>query len=187
MEPVIETTLDQLEARLAACVPDPALADDPFVLITLRQAFAAAREGNAAVGAALVGPDGKLALAARNRMFRPYFRSDLHAEMELLTNYEEILKGDSTLKGYTLYSSLEPCEMCTIRIINSGVSHVRFAARDEGKGGITGPNKMAPHWERLAAAQTFAQARCSPEFAALGLEVFQLTIGGIVRKMMERR
>jgi tRNA(adenine34) deaminase len=179
--------IDRLYAALEAYVPQPDHEDDRYAWLAVAEAFKAAREGNAAVGALLVDENGHIVLSARNRMFYPYFRSDLHAEMELLTNYENILKGEKTLKGYTLYSSLEPCEMCTIRIINSGVSHVYYVAEDLGKGGITGPNKLAPHWARLAAYQEFGSARCAPELARISLALFELTIGDVVARMIERR
>jgi cytosine deaminase len=187
MDEKAQKDVNQLYAEFQAFSPQSDKPDDYYGALVVEQAFKAAFEGNAAVGAALVDDRGNLALIGRNRMFFPYFRSDLHAEMELLTNYENIFKGDRSLKGYTLYSSLEPCEMCTIRIINSGVSKVYYVAEDKGKGGMTGPNKLAPHWSRLAAYQEFGLARCSSELSRIALGVFELTINDIVAKLKARR
>lgn len=150
------------------------------------EAIDAGLEGNAAVGAVLVDPSGRLDRADHNRMFTPYFRSDFHAEMVLLSAHEDEHR-DADLKGWTLISSLEPCEMCMIRIINSGVSHVRWVAPDVGKGAISGPNPLADHWQALADAQDIAPLETPPRLAEIGLEAFELTIGGIVERLRARR
>lgn len=160
---------------------------DGYSRIAIEQAIEGGLEGNAAIGALIANPDGEVILIERNRMFVPRFRSDFHAEMVLLTRYENEHRNQADLRGHMLVSSLEPCEMCTIRIINSGVTDTVFVASDLGKGGITGPNKLASHWARLAEPQNFAPADCSPRLAEIALEVFQATIGGIVEKMMARR
>ena len=160
---------------------------DRFARLAVTEAVEGGLEGNAAIGALIVNPDGRVILQERNRMFVPRFRSDFHAEMVLLTRYENQHGNRSDLRGHTLVSSLEPCEMCMIRIINSGVTHTLYVASDLGKGGVTGPNALAPHWARLAEPQSFAAADCSPRLAELGLEVFKATIGGVVEKMMARR
>lgn len=160
---------------------------DAFARITISEAITGALEGNAAIGALIADPDGEVILQDHNQMFFPRFRSDFHAEMVLLTRYENDLGNQADLRSHTLVSSLEPCEMCMIRIINSGVTHTLFVAPDLGKGGITGPNTLAPHWARLAEVQTFAAADCSPRLAEIGLKVFETTIGGVVEKMMARR
>lgn len=179
--------LNTLMDEVKRFTPDPNYPDDPYVLITLEEAILAGLEGNAGIGAILINPEGNVFHRDHNRMFTPYFRSDYHAEMVLLTHVEEQIKGQHTLKGYTLYSSLEPCEMCMIRIINSGVSKVYFAGLDLGKGAVTGPNKLAEHWENLAAKQEIAQAKCSPRLAEMGLEIFKITIGEIIQKLQDRR
>ena len=160
---------------------------DRYSRIAIEQAIEGGLEGNAAIGALIVDPDGEVILSERNRMFVPRFRSDFHAEMVLLTRYENEHGNQADLRGHTLVTSLEPCEMCTIRIINSGVTNTLFVASDLGKGGVTGPNTLAPHWARLAEPQNFAAADCSPRLAEIALEVFQATIGGVVEKMMARR
>ena len=160
---------------------------DGFARITITEAIEGGLEGNAAIGALIADPDGEVILREHNRMFYPRFRSDFHAEMVLLTRYENEFGDRADLRNHTLVSSLEPCEMCLIRIINSGVTNTLFVASDLGKGGITGPNALASHWASLAQPQNFAAADCSPRLAEIGLEVFQATIGGVVDKMMARR
>jgi tRNA(Arg) A34 adenosine deaminase TadA len=144
-------------------------------------------EGNAAVGCLIVDPDGQVLVSDRNRMLAPTFRSDLHAEMSAINIYEDSHPDGGDLRDHTLITSLEPCEMCTIRIINSAVTTTLWVASDLGKGGITGPNSLAPHWARLAEPLTFGQADCSKELSDISLKVFTTTIGGVVEKMMARR
>jgi cytosine deaminase len=181
-----ETALARLASQIEGLKADPARVDDPYVIVTLQEALAGAREGNAAVGAALVDPGGYVAQAGHARMFHPRFRSDLHAEMDVLTAFELRAADDQTLRGYTLYSSLEPCEMCMIRIINSGVTRTRYAAPDE-KAKTSRRAEWAPHWQRLAAAQEFAPADCSPALAELGWQVFALAAPRHTEKLLARR
>lgn len=159
---------------------------DEWSRIAVSEAIEAAIEGNAAIGAVLIDPRGKMVARDRNRMFRPRFRSDFHAEMVLLTAFEQA-HPDADLIGYTLVSSLEPCEMCMIRIINAGVTNVLYVSPDIGKGAITGPNKLAPHWARLAEHQRFSAADCDPRLAEIALEAFELVIGDVVANLMARR
>ena len=160
---------------------------DPVARQAIGEAIEGGLEGNAAVGCLILDPDGRVLVSDRNRMLAPRFRSDLHAEMSALNIYEDGHPDGGDLRGHTLITSLEPCEMCTIRIINSAVTTTLFVASDLGKGGITGPNTLAPHWARLAEPQTFAQADCSEELSDISLKVFTSTIGGVVEKMMARR
>jgi tRNA(Arg) A34 adenosine deaminase TadA len=54
-----------------------------------------------------------------------------------------------------LFSSLEPCPMCTVAIINAGIDRVLIALPDEPAGAL-GPgrlDKLPPLWPSLARAQ----------------------------------
>ncbi len=54
-----DLSLDDIEQRLRAFMPDPVRAHDRWARIAVEQALAAARAGNGAIGAVLVGPDGR--------------------------------------------------------------------------------------------------------------------------------
>ena len=188
----VEIIADKVKRQLVALHEevDEHVGDRPHdhvARIAVIQAIEAGLEGNAAVGALLSSPDGEVIAIERNRMFVPNFRSDFHAEMVLLNGYEDQHQPEADLTGHTLVTSLEPCEMCNIRIINSGVTNVLWVAPDTGKGAITGPNQLAPHWARLAELQTFAAADCDPRLAEIGLESFVITIGGVTDRLMSRR
>ncbi len=163
------------------------LPHDQHARVATSEAIRAGLSGNAAVGALIADPAGQVLLAEQNRMFAPRFRSDFHAEMVLLTRYENRHRDGADLRGHTLVTSLEPCEMCMIRIINSGITTTLYVASDLGKGGVTGPNQLAPHWARLAAPLDFAAADCSPRLTEISLAAFQATIGDVTAKLMARR
>jgi len=79
-------SLQEIQAAMEAFSPQKP--DDRFALITLQEALAAAREGNFGYGACLVNEStGEVVERGHNRVFYPYFRSDLHAEMDLLDKY----------------------------------------------------------------------------------------------------
>jgi cytosine deaminase len=158
---------------------------DPAVVAVV-EAIDAGLDGNAAVGAVLIDPGGTIVRADHNRMFTPYFRSDLHAEMALLTGFEDA-HHDAELRGYMLISSLEPCEMCTIRIINCGVSVVRWVAADARMSEASGPRELAPHWQALAASQDFGALDCDPRLAAISRRAVELTVGAAFTRLRARR
>ena len=164
-------TLDELEARLHAFVPDPNLPHDPFAVIAIEEAIIAAREGNFGVGGCLV-KEGVVVQRGHNHQFKPYFRSDLHSEMDVMTRFEERMKERQDMRPYTLYSSLEPCPMCTLRLINSGVGKVLSIAPDEESGMARTIERLGSVWAGLAKRQEFAMADCSPELQELALQVW---------------
>ena len=170
-----ESLLNKLEMRVKAFTPDPKFADDRFVIITLTEAIAAASEGNFGVGAVLVRHGGEIVQTGHNRVFKPYFRSDLHAEMDVMTNFEQRFKDTETLTGFILFTSLEPCPMCFTRLITSGVRQVYYAALDDLGGMVSRTANMPPIWHHLAQKREFGSANCSPELSEIALQIFQST------------
>jgi tRNA(Arg) A34 adenosine deaminase TadA len=55
----------------------------------------------------------------------------------------------------TLYTTLEPCPMCTVAIINAGITHVVIGSPDEKGGALASDrlDRLAPIWPELATAQ----------------------------------
>jgi tRNA(adenine34) deaminase len=125
---VVETNalkyLDDYEKEITNFKPDPLYPDDVFIIMTINEAIAAKREGNGPIGVCLVREkDGTILETGHNRQNIPYFRSDMHAEMDMLTRYETRIKMHTIVDGkpvnprimyqdLVLYSSLEPCFMC---------------------------------------------------------------------------
>jgi tRNA(adenine34) deaminase len=175
--------LDEIEKRVNSFVPDPRYSDDPFILVTIQEAIAGSRENNGGIGACLVRETtGEIVEKGHNRQYEPYFRSDLHAEMDLLTRYEERVKAqrfrpppsDDPRKvgGLVLYSSVEPCPMCLTRIINMGLKKVFFAIPDPTGGMVQRIKDLPPFWRDLAAANVYTLANCSPELKDFAKRLF---------------
>jgi tRNA(adenine34) deaminase len=187
MRPVSPHELDAIEKKINTYVADPSYPDDPFILVTVKEGLKGARERNGGIGACLVRKSDSVVIEqAHNRQHEPYFRSDLHAEMDLLDRYEERIKltrsrdphnptfrNPRNMIGIVLYTSVEPCPMCLARIINSGVQEVYYAAPDED-GGMAGRfNNLPPSWKRMAAGLVIKHARCSPELKELAASLFR--------------
>lgn len=178
--------VEEIEKRINAFTPDKQFPDDRFVLVAVREALAGARDGNGGIGACLVEEStGKILEAGHNRQYEPYFRSDLHAEMDLLTRYEEKIKArrnknssepideQRKMKGLVLYTSVEPCPMCLSRIINARLSKTYYAAPDPA-GGMAHKLKDLPEfWQQLASGHIYEPARCSPELTVIAKSLFR--------------
>jgi tRNA(adenine34) deaminase len=186
MNNAAQDSLAELEKKVKALVPDPRYPDDSFIIITLQEAIAAAMEGNFAVGAVLVRENGEIVERGHNRVFDPHFRSDLHAEMEVMTRFEEHFPETKSMKGFVLYTSLEPCPMCFARLITSGVSRVYYASTDEHGGMVHKLEQMPAAWIELASRQKFAQAQCSPILSDLAFQIFLTNAAENNRKLQER-
>jgi tRNA(adenine34) deaminase len=182
---------DEIGKRIDAFVPDKHYPDDPFILVAVKEALAGVRESNGAVGACLVEEaTGKVVEVGHNRQFEPYFRSDLHAEMDLLTRYEDRVRAhrmkNSTVPqeeqrkvtGLVLYASVEPCPMCMSRIINMRLKKTYYAAPDPTGGMAHKLRDLPEFWQELASGKIFEPARCSPELVAIAKALFRPMSGG---------
>ena len=143
--------------------PDPNRADDAFALATCKQALKAANEGNVGVGAILVNPDGDIILEGHNQIFSEGFRSDLHAEMVVMNEFESNHRERVDLRGYTLVTSLEPCVMCLARLVLAGVGRVLYVAEDNEGGMARSLTNLPPIFQEFIdkQGQTFGEADCS--------------------------
>lgn len=177
--------LDEYEHELANYKPDPKYPDDAFIIITIKEAIAAKREGNGPIGVCLVREiDGKILETGHNRQNAPYFRSDMHAEMDMLTRYEDRIKMKNTIngkpvnprimyQGTILYSSLEPCLMCLTRIINAGIPKVYYAAFDDPRGVAKNLQCLPEYWrEILEKKMKYETAKCSPRLKEIAGDIF---------------
>jgi tRNA(adenine34) deaminase len=175
--------LEDLEKRVDAYVPDPQYPDDKFVLVTLREGIAGRREGNGGVGACLVREGtGEIVETGHNRQYTPHFRSDMHAEMDLLNRYEDKIKGQRfengkqqnprRVEGLVLYTSFEPCPMCFTRIINAGIKKTLYAVADQPGGMCSRSGDMPPFWKDMGKERFCGEAACSPELKDIAFQLF---------------
>lgn len=170
----------QIEALIGALQPDPKHPHDRFILVSLQEALAAKREGSGGIGACLVREaTGEIIARGHNRQYAPHFRSDMHAEMDLLNRYEDALRitkgsGDPRKHdGIVLYSSVEPCPMCLTRIINTGLMKTYYAAADPTGGMVHKIADLPSFWKEATAGRIYAEAQCSPAMKEIAYRLFK--------------
>jgi len=103
----------------------------------MRLAIQAAREGQRTPGGECVGAvlayNGEAASAGFNEGESRHDPT-AHAEMVVIRRLCETLKSTS-LEGYTIYCTLQPCGMCTMACVWAGISRIVYGAgRDEVPG-----------------------------------------------------
>ena len=164
--------LRQLKKRLGKR-PRHRLRDDRWGALCCEEALLALAAGNYGVGAALVNSDDELVCVARNQVFlrdaaelsEPVsgYQSQRHAEMELLDRLETEFSHLERRK-LTLYVSLEPCLMCTGRILLSGIGQVHYLVPDREGGFISHLHRafqspLPPAWKNLASGVSVKPAQ----------------------------
>ena len=118
-------------------------------------AWEAFRAGSRPVGAVLVDADGQVVATGRNRSQEPLAppgqlagTNIAHAEINVLAQ----LPSGGRPDGHRLYTTLEPCLLCSGALLHSHVRHVVYAAPDpfwhgiEDVPGVGGP--IAARWAR---------------------------------------
>lgn len=95
-----------------------------------------AEQGNARRGyniaAVLISPDGKVLAKELNTVIASQDCTQ-HAEMRLIQNY--LAKHRCfNLRGYTVYTTLEPCAMCTATMAMTGITNVYYGQSDPAFG-----------------------------------------------------
>ncbi|GGU16602.1 nucleoside deaminase [Lentzea flava] len=104
----------------------------------LRRAIALAAEaragGNPPFGSLLVGPDGTVIAEERNSTLTD---NDITAHPELkLARWAARSLDPATAAGTTMYTSCEPCQMCSGALARSGIGHVVFALSGDQLNGL---------------------------------------------------
>ena len=103
---------------------------------------AARAAGNHPFGAVLVAPDGEVVLEAENDVTTARDVTH-HAETNLVSLASRSIDAD-VLPAYTLYTSCEPCAMCSGAIYWSGIGRVVFALSESGLRELTGDHPDNP-------------------------------------------
>src|SRR5262245_35771926 len=102
--------------------------DRNFMELALKQAEIAVARGQTPFGAVIVDRDGLLVAEGHNTV-----RSDLdpaaHGEVVAIRDAWRRLGAWQRLAGSTLYTSCEPCLLCSFVITQLGIGRVVFAAR----------------------------------------------------------
>jgi cytosine deaminase len=161
--------------------------DDPYAWLTDILALKSVDSGNYGVGSILVGADGKLAAMGHNLVYSPHFRSDLHAEMVAVNDFEEENPQITTLKQYTFYTSLEPCPMCLTRLISAGINKVFYVSSDSIGGMVNAISLLPPLWKELSEPQIFTKAHCSTELSNAATEIMLINAEELLEILRKRR
>ncbi len=112
----------------------------------LRQAFVVASRarsnGNHPFGAILAGPDGTVLLEQENA-YNPMQDMTGHAERVLMTRASQAYRPQF-LAGCTMYTSAEPCAMCSGAAYWAGVGRVVYGLSESQLKDITGNHPENP-------------------------------------------
>jgi cytosine deaminase len=182
----VPKSMKSITSKLIDYQFDNELSDERKIWLSCILAFKAVSAGNFGVGALLTSREGTIVAYGHNEVFSPYFRSDRHAEMVVLSRFEEEHRRTRTVGAFSLYTSLEPCPMCLARLITSGIGTIKYAAADPMGGMVHNINKLPDVWLELSAKRAFTPADCSASLSEMAKEIFLLTASELNRKL-ERR
>lgn len=109
--------------------------DYEYLLLAFEEAVRARDEGTFPIGAVIVDADGNVVSRGRNQVFSDY-DSTAHAEVDAIRKAGHLIVNPANKKfipnnGLTLYTTCEPCPMCTGTIVLSLIKRVVWAANDE--------------------------------------------------------
>jgi tRNA(Arg) A34 adenosine deaminase TadA len=102
--------------------------DSHFMELALRQAEIAISKGQTPFGAVVVNRDGR-SIGEGHNTVRAALDPAAHGEVVAIRDAWRRLGSWQKLEGCTLYSSCEPCLLCSFVITQIGFSRVVFAAR----------------------------------------------------------
>ena len=106
-------------------------------------------------------------------------RSDLHAEMSLITKFEDKYgkNSRSLLRNTVLFTTLEPCPMCLCRIITAGISEVYYVADDKTGGMVHLYENLPAIWKEISNGRIYNKADCSAILEKAAFDIFAETNG----------
>lgn len=165
----------------------PECKDDTYAWLTDVLALRSVDSGNYGVGSIITDAKGEVVTLGHNLMYSPSFRSDLHAEMVILNDFEEKNPQITTLKNYTLYTSLESCPMCLVRLISTGINRVFYVSSDPIGGMTDSINLLPPLWKELSEPQVFAKARCSKDLSNAAIAIMLINADELLDILRKRR
>ena len=108
--------------------------ESDYMAAALREARAAAAQGDVPVGAVLVAADGSILAKTQNRMRRDHDPT-AHAEMLAIRAACARLHNER-LSDTTLYVTLEPCPMCAAAIAEARIARLYYGAPDPKGGAV---------------------------------------------------
>lgn len=113
-----------------------------YLRIANETAKEARKEGNTPFGAILVGPDGEILIRQGNAASSLHDET-AHAERMTASLASQRYPKDF-LKNCTLYTTCEPCPMCTGAIYWAGIGHIVFGMTESRLLQLTGGDPKNP-------------------------------------------
>ncbi len=109
--------------------------DRYFLELALEEAEIAFNEGTIPIGATLVDHEGNIISKGRNRVFTKLDPS-CHAEIDVIRQAGVKLLNPQYKNRCTLYSTVEPCPMCSGALILADISRAVWALSDDYLGAL---------------------------------------------------
>jgi tRNA(Arg) A34 adenosine deaminase TadA len=162
----VKIILQKIQTYLVAFLPEPQYSDDIYAKEANLQALKSVMQGGYGIGSVLINQEGKIIAAAHNSQMQRH-RSDLHAEMTLLTDFEESRLARKYVNiyvykpGMTVFSSAEPCPMCYIRINTTGCD-TKYCTPGPDDGMASRTEYLPPAWKAMAEKRKVSIGNCSP-------------------------
>jgi tRNA(adenine34) deaminase len=116
-----------------------------FFQRAIRLALEAEKENNLPIGA-VISLDGRIIAEGKNAIWSPKFNPNRHAEIEALRNVPQELWKHS--RRMTLYTTLEPCLMCTGAILLHHIGRIMYGSSDDYGGGSLVFGHMPTYFEK---------------------------------------
>ncbi|MBK9517362.1 MAG: nucleoside deaminase [Anaeromyxobacter sp.] len=116
--------------------------DEDHLRLAYRVARRALQHGNHPFGCVLVGPAGEVLLEQENG-YQPTRDMTAHAERLLASRASQAWRP-AFLAGCTLYSSAEPCAMCSGALYWAGVGRVVYGLSERQLKALTGSHPENP-------------------------------------------
>jgi len=130
------------------------------------------------IGALIVDDEFHIVARGHNEVCGPPFRSDAHAEMVVLDDFERN-HPNRRKDGLTLYTSLEPCPMCYTRILISGIANVLYVADDDSGGMARRGHLMPTYWRDMENRCRFAQAQARSALRDISRDILLSNMTGL--------
>jgi tRNA(Arg) A34 adenosine deaminase TadA len=162
----VNTIAKKIQSYLLLFQPDQQYTDDIYAKAANLQAVKSVLQGGYGIGSVLIDQNGKIIAASHNNQIQKR-RSDLHAEMSLLTDFEESHLAKKYMNiyiykpGLIVFSSAEPCPMCFIRINTTGAD-TKYCTPGPDDGMVSRTDFLPPAWKEMALKRKVTIGNCSP-------------------------
>ena len=144
------TCIDSLNILLSAYRSEYVTGSERWAFRCCELALKSLQRGNYGVGAILVDVEGRCLAEAGNGVFSDGYHSAAHAEMLVLTQFEEEYPNYGDRSQLHLWVSLAPCPMCYCRILAAGIGQISYLSEDEDGAMMLHRDRLPPAWKNLS-------------------------------------